>query len=245
LEWTQAIALLWSCLAAHLLNPAHRPNRLRPWGADLHDRWLLPSQLWGDLRAVLAELAAADLALEEQPFRELWEWRFPPMLQWQGGSDEDGERPSLELRPALEPWPLICDFPREGGFTSRFVDGSLRRFEVTANRAFRQNCWIALQGRPLELEPDPNSLLAVRYRLQRLYPCLHPGIAPDWPLRLLVGSAAGVEAYVLSATGERFLPVDLEPSDLRSPSATPAWEGRERPDAITLDLRLEALNLTS
>ena len=245
LEWTQAIALLWCCLAVHLLNPAHRPTRLRPWGADLHDRWLLPSQLWGDLRAVLAELAAADLALEEQPFRELWEWRFPAMLQWQSGSEEDGERPRLELRPALEPWPLICDFPREGGFTSRFVDGSLRRFEVTANRAFRQQCWLALQGRPLELEPDPNSLLAVRYRLQRLYPCLHPGIAPDWPLRLLVGSPAGVEAYVLSATGERFLPVDLEPSDPRAPSVRPAWGGRERPDAITLDLRLEALNLTS
>ena len=245
LEWTQAIALLWSCLAAHLLNPAHRPTRLRPWGDGLHDRCLLPSQLWADLTTVLAELAAEDLVLEERPFRELLDWRFAPLLNWQGGPELEGDRPCLELRPALEPWPLICDFPREGGFTSRFVDGSLRRFEVTANGAFRQHCWLALQGKKLALDPDPSSLLAVRYRLHRLYPCLHPGVAPDWPLRLVVGTPTGVEAYSLSATGERFLPVALEASDPRSPEDVMAWQGRERPDAITLDLRLEALGLTS
>ncbi|MEB3334240.1 MAG: transglutaminase family protein [Cyanobacteriota bacterium] len=245
LEWSQAIALLWSALAAHLLTPAHRPTRLRPWGDSLHDRWLLPSQLWSDLRNVLADLAAADLALEPELFQELWNWRFPPMLLWRGAPGADGERPRLELRPALEPWPLICDFPREGGFTSRFVDGSLRRFEVTANRAFRQHCWLALQGRPLALESDPSSLLAVRYRFHRLYPCLHPGITPHWPLRLVVGRGAEVEAYQLSATGERFLPVPLEPSDPVTSLGLAPWQGRERPDAVTLDLRLEALGLTS
>ncbi|MEB3157159.1 MAG: transglutaminase family protein [Cyanobacteriota bacterium] len=245
LEWSQAIALLWSGLAAHLLDPAHRPRRLRPWGDALHDRCLLPSQLWADLRAVLAELAAADLRLEEGPFRELWEWRFPPLLAWNGEPVDGGDRPSLELRPALEPWPLICDFPREGGFTSRFVDGSLRRFEITANSAFRAHGWLALQGRSLPLDPDPSTLLAVRYRFQRLYPCLHPGIAPDWPLRLIVGSPSGVNAYVLTATGERFLPVDLDASDPRSPEGLLPWRGRERPEAITLDLRLEGLGLVA
>lgn len=245
LEWSQAIALLWSALAVHLLDPARRPTRLRPWGDGLHDRCLLPSQLWADLRTVLAELAEADLPLEEGPFRELWDWRFAPLLVWEGDTLVEGERPRLEVRPALEPWPLICDFPREGGFTSRFVDGSLRRFEVTANRAFRQHGWLTLQGRPLPLDPDPSALLAVRYRLQRLYPCLHPGIAPDWPLRLVVGHSDGVQAYGLTAIGERFLPAALEPSDPRSPEGLIPWQGRERPDAITLDLRLEALGLTS
>ena len=244
-EWSQAIALLWSCLAAHLLNPAQRPTRLRPWGASLHDRCLLPSQLWADLEAVLKDLSAADLALEPQLFRELWNWRFPPLLEWEGAAGAAGETARLELRPALEPWPLICDFPREGGFTSRFVDGSLRRFEVMANGSFRQNCWLALQGRPLALDPDPAALLAVRYRLQQLYPCLHPGIAPHWPLRLLVGSPQGVEAFTLSPTAERFIRVGLEPSDPKSPAMLAPWQGRERPDAITLDLRLEGLGLTS
>ena len=246
LEWTQAIALLWSSLAVHLLTPDHRPGRLRDWGPALHDRWLLPSQLWADLERVLADLAGGGLVLDAGPFRELWEWRFPPLLTWEGAAEADGEVPRLELRPALEPWPLICDFPREGGFTSRFVDGSLRRFEVTANGAFRERCWLALQGRPLPLKADPSSLLAVRYRLQQLYPCLHPGIPPHSPLRLLVGSRAGVEAYALTANGERFQPVELNPSDGSTPEAAgPAWRGRETPHSVTLDLRLESLGLTS
>ncbi|MFN7678880.1 MAG: transglutaminase family protein, partial [Cyanobacteriota bacterium] len=128
LEWSQAIALLWSSLAAYLLNPAHRPQRLRPWGDSLHDRCLLPSQLWADLETVLADLAAADLVLEPGPFRDLWSWRFNPLLEWEGAPGPDGTLPRLELRPALEPWPLICDTPVEGGSTSRFIDASLRRF---------------------------------------------------------------------------------------------------------------------
>jgi uncharacterized protein (DUF2126 family) len=244
LEWTQAIALLWSSLAAHLLNPVHRPTRLRDWGPALHDRWLLPSQLWADLEAVLADLAGAGLALEAGPFREVWEWRFPPLLAWEGAAGADGEVPCLELRPALEPWPLICDFPREGGFTSRFVDGSLRRFEVMANAAFRQTCWLTLQGRPLPLDADPASLLAVRYRLQQLYPCLHPAIHPHWPLRLLVGGPGAEAAYELSGSGDRFLPVDFQASDPRDGSGE-RWFGKDHPTAVTLDLRLESLGLTS
>ena len=131
---------LWSALAAHLLEPAHRPAALRDWGAELHDRLLLPSQLWADLETVLADLAADGLVLEPEIYRCIWEWRFPPLLDW---SDGDAR---LVLRPAPEPWPLICDFPREGGFTSRFVDASLRRFEIEASPAFRRDWRLLLQG---------------------------------------------------------------------------------------------------
>jgi hypothetical protein len=37
----------------------------------------------------------------------------------------------------------------------------------------------------------------------------------------------------------------LEPSDPLEPSGLAPWQGRERPDTVTLDLRLEALGLTS
>ncbi|MFN7676991.1 MAG: hypothetical protein ACK5QW_00135, partial [Cyanobacteriota bacterium] len=120
-----------------------------------------------------------------------------------------------------------------------------RRSEQTANSAFRQRCWLRQQGRPLRLDPAPSSLLAVRYRLHRLYPCLHPGIAPDWPLRLVVGqSGGGVEAFALTATGERFLAAEIQPSDPLEPPSSPPWAGREHPDAVTLDLRLESLGFT-
>ncbi|MFM7268451.1 MAG: transglutaminase family protein, partial [Cyanobium sp.] len=228
-EWSAAVALLWSALAAHQLEPAHRPGRLRDWGEALHDRMLLPSALWADLEELLAMLAADGMALDPEPFRQLWEWRFPPLLQWQRGEA------TLELRPALEPWPLICDFPREGGFTSRFVDGSLRRFEVIANGAFRADWRLALNGRELPL-PGEGEPLAVRYRLQRLYPCLHPAIAPHWPLQLDLQGPEGAEVYVLNGEGTRF---EAAPGSSSEPHTGLAWSGRRRPGEVTIDLRLE------
>jgi len=227
-EWSSAVALLWSALAAHLLEPRHRPTDLREWDGELHDRQLLPSALWADLEAVLAELATDGLALDPTPFRQIWEWRFPPLLRWQDGDA------LLEVRPALEPWPLICDFPREGGFTSRFVDGSLRRFEIVANAAFQQQWRLGLSGRPLDLPAD-GSPLAVRYRLQRLYPCLHPAIAPHLPLVLsLHGDGAG-RSFQLNPEGTAFV---AETAAAAAQLEGQPWRGRRRSGDATIDLRL-------
>ncbi len=226
-QWSSAVALLWSALATHLLEPRHRPTSLREWGSELHDRMLLPSALWADLEAVLAELAADGLALDPAPFREIWDWRFPPLLHWQEGEAV------LEVRPALEPWPLICDFPREGGFTSRFVDGSLRRFEITTNAAFRREWRLGLAGRPLELPADGGAL-AVRYRLQRLYPCLHPAIAPHLPLVLSLHGSTKGQAFQLNEEGTAFV---AETEAAAEPQGQP-WRGRRRSDDATIDLRL-------
>jgi uncharacterized protein (DUF2126 family) len=227
--WSSAVALLWSSLAAHLLEPAHRPRALRDWGSELHDRMLLPSQLWADLEAILAELAAAGLPLDPTPYRQIWEWRFPPLLEWQQGED------TVVLRPAPEPWPLICDTPVQGGFTSRFIDGSLRRFEISVSDSFRQHGSLRLNGRPLPLGEAP---LAVRYRHLRLYPCLHPAIAPQLPLELEIITAAGCSRFQLEEQDLGFQPVEAESPPPATATAVP-WSGRQRPEDLTLDLRLD------
>jgi uncharacterized protein (DUF2126 family) len=66
-EWTNAIALLWTALAAYLLKPEYRPNSLRDWGSALHDRMLLPSQLWEDMEQILSLLEADGLKLDPAP----------------------------------------------------------------------------------------------------------------------------------------------------------------------------------
>jgi uncharacterized protein (DUF2126 family) len=233
-EWSSAIALLWTALAAHLLEPRHRPARLRPWGESLHDRMLLPSALWDDLEAVLAELEADGLGLDPTPFRHLWEWRFPPLLRWQDGDA------SLEIRGALEPWPLICDVPREGGFTSRFVDGSLRRFEIQASRGFRQRLQLRLNGRllPLPEAGGEGSPLAVRYRHQKLYPCLHPAIEPQLPLELSLEEAGRAVAHFrLEDTEEAFRPGAPTAEARIGEAAEPAWPAPPT-GTCTVDLRL-------
>jgi uncharacterized protein (DUF2126 family) len=240
MAWSSTIALLWTALAAHLLEPRHRPTQLHDWGSTLHDRQLLPSQLWADLEGILADLAADGLALDPVPFRAIWEWRFPPLLRWQGVAGSTDPAPVLELRPAPEPWPLICDTPVQGGFTSRFIDGSLRRFEVVANPSFRRDCQLLVNGRPLPLEPCGDGavqVLAVRFRFQRLYPCLHPAIAPHMPMDLVLRTPGGDVGYRLHPEGHRFEPCPV-PAPGPVPGA-PAWQGRQRPTDHTIDLRID------
>ncbi|MFS6826756.1 transglutaminase family protein [Cyanobium sp. ATX-6F1] len=84
-EWIGAIALLWSALAVHLLEPAHRPETMEPFGPRLHDALMLPSALLADLEAVLARLAADGLMLDPKTFRTIWDWQNPRLLAWEQG----------------------------------------------------------------------------------------------------------------------------------------------------------------
>jgi len=241
-QWASAVALLWRALAVHLLDPTSRPPALKPLGETLHDQWLLPSQLWLDLGLVLDELAQAGYPLERSIFQAIWEWRFPPLLGW---SDPADPTATLELRRALEPWPLLCDTPVEGGSTSRFVDSSLRRFEVLSTGSFRKRYGLVLNGRPLLL--DDHQPVAVRYRQEALYPCLHPCIPNHIPLDLrlidrdqdqtiaqwtLVNEAAGFERTSGEPSG-----LATNPTDPHTPKPSP-WRGAW-PGACTVDCRLD------
>ena len=235
-QWTSAVALLWRALAVHLLEPGHRPTALKPWGPALHDRQLLPSALWADLEAVLAELAAAGLPLDPAPFRAIWEWRFPVLLHWQQGEAE------LTIRQALEPWPLLCDTPVEGGSTSRFVDSSLRRFELITTEAFRRTYQLQLQGRavPLAVAGDPQPV-AVRYRQEALFPCLHPCLPVQVPLVLTLRRAEGDQAlqhWQLRSESGGFEALTGEPAPMdHGMNAGDALRAAAT-DGCTLDLRL-------
>ncbi len=242
--WTAAIALLWSALAAHLLDPVHRPSRMEPFAERLHDELLLPSALWDDLKQVLVLLALDGLPLEDESFRALWEWRFPRLLSW----EQDDAR--LEIRPALEPWPLLCDTPVEGGTTSRFVDSSLQRLELRANTAFLQRYRLWLNAREL---PLGDGWLGVRYRHSSLYPSLHPCIPPHLPLRLAIVPndatvgpvASSLACFRLEAGCDRFRSVEAEEfaAELADWVAAEGHAGagpwpRPQPGRRSLDLRL-------
>ena len=238
-RWTNAVALLFRALAVRQLNPEHRPNGLRTWGDDLHDRAMLPSALWADLEQVLADLAADGLPLDPEPLRAIWQWRFPALLQWQAGEAE------LCIRQALEPWPLLCDTPVEGGSTSRFVDSSLRRFELIANPAFRRSYTLAIQGRPLVWPRDPEQPIAVRFRQEALFPCLHPCLPVDVPLQLDVLAAESGEPVARWQLRDESSGFELltegaamakTPAPLAQGSATPLRGAGEH--CSTVDLRL-------
>jgi uncharacterized protein (DUF2126 family) len=189
-EWMSGVALLWTCLAAHLLE-ARVPEKLRRFGTRLHDEYLLPDRLWTDLEEVFSELENGGLAMNRRLYREIWNWRFPILLEWRKG----GAR--LTVRRALESWPLLCETPVEGGTTSRFVDTSMQRLEFCGDATFHERYRLFINGRPLALRQISTDrfLSGLRYRRTNLYPSMHPGIPTQLPLQLaLVDSESGLAA---------------------------------------------------
>ncbi|MEY3962861.1 MAG: hypothetical protein RLZZ106_116, partial [Cyanobacteriota bacterium] len=74
------------------------------------------------------------------------------------------------------------------------VDSSLRRFELIANASFREHYRLVLQGRPLPWPHQSEQPLAVRFRQEALFPCLHPCLPVDVPLQLELHHARGSAA---------------------------------------------------
>ncbi len=177
-EWMSAVALLWQAIALHTLEVPSPPT-LTPHGSRLQDHFFLPSALWQDLTKILDDLRRSGIDLPADVYRAIWEWRFPVLL--------DATLPAgrLEVRRACESWPLLCETPSEGGSTSRFVDTSIERLEITADRKLTRKCRFQVNGRELPLDSEHPSC-GLRYRRTALYPSLHPGVSPHLPLEVTI-----------------------------------------------------------
>jgi uncharacterized protein (DUF2126 family) len=229
-DWMSAVALLWRALAARLLlRPFRAP--LRDHGPRLHDFFFLPAGLWSDFEEVLRDLRASGFALPVEVFRSIADWRFPTMLSWRKAGAE------LSVRLAHEGWPLLCEQPLEGGSTSRFVDASIERLEISANRDFARRYRVEAQGRALELKPFPAGRFGagLRYRRSALYPSLHPGITPHMPLHLVVRKGVeAVEAFKLEASSAAFSRCAADEAPHGGKPCSP-----RDPGLITCDLRIK------
>lgn len=227
--WSSSIVLLWSALAAWLLENGCE-GQLRDHGRALHDRFFLPTVLWHDLEAVFADLRNGGFSIPAGPYRNIWEWRFPVVLDFRDGDAR------LTIRRAGEHWPTLIEAPPGGGTTSRFVDSSLRRLEFVADEAFAATWRIEVNGRPVLLCPlagSPTARIAgLRYRHSRLHPCLHPGIPPHLPLGVSLIGPDCERHYLLDDRGVRLEEVPGPPSGSVGVPCRPI-----HPDELTLDLR--------
>jgi uncharacterized protein (DUF2126 family)/transglutaminase-like putative cysteine protease len=176
-DWTGAVALLWRALLTYLLKQPFRQT-LKDFGFDLHDKYFLPTPLWADFTDVLSDLVQFGFGFDPAIFREIWEWRFPAML------DQD----DLTIRKALEGWPLLAETPTVGGNTSRFVDTSIERIELAAAGSFHQQYAVFVNGRelPFRFLSSKESIAGLRYRKSALYPSLHPQIGIHLPLSIVL-----------------------------------------------------------
>ena len=189
-ERATALACLLRSVAAMLAcDDFSQP--LVDWGRELHQRFALPFYLEQDLQAVLTTLAAAGLALDEpiqtvlrrESFRRLGQAALPGC--------------TLELRRALEFWPLLGDAasPEQGG-GSRLVDASTARVELRlraepGGAAGWRDWQIFAAGVALPMRHEQNTegefqVFSLRYRSFAPRWGLHPALGAQAPVPLLL-----------------------------------------------------------
>jgi len=170
--------LLLRALVARFWSMPYRPARLKRWGTELHDRFMLPWFVWQDFGDVIEELEDAGYPLRLEWFAPHFEFRFPRT------GDFAARGAQFELRTALEPWHVMGEEGAPGG-TARYVDSSLERLQVKATGLISERHVLTCNGRVVPLQPTGNTgehVAGVRYRAWQPWSALHPTIPVHAPL---------------------------------------------------------------
>jgi uncharacterized protein (DUF2126 family) len=170
--------LLLRSLIARFWQEPYSPPRLKRWGTELHDRFMLPHFVWEDMRDVVDELRAFGYPMELDWFAPHFEFRFPRIGEYVANNVR------IELRSALEPWHVLGEEGSAGG-TVRYVDSSVERLQVKVHGLVDDRHVLAVNGRRVPLAPTGRIgefVAGVRYRAWQPSNCLHPMIAPHAPL---------------------------------------------------------------
>jgi uncharacterized protein (DUF2126 family) len=242
--------LVRALIAAFWERPYTAP--LIRWGTRLHDEFMLPHFVWADFLDVLGELRGWGHAFKAEWFEPHFEFRFPV----HGTLNHQGIE--IELRHALEPWPVLGEEAAQGG-TTRFVDSSLERVQIRTRGLMPGRHFVTVAGRRLPLRATgikDEFVCGLRYRAWQPASALHPTIGVHTPLVFDLYDArhrravAGCTYHVMHPAGRnyetypvnhyeaearrlsRFEPYGHTPSNYWPPSETP---NPEYP--CTLDLR--------
>jgi len=231
------------------------PFQGRPihWGTVLHDRFMLPHYLAEDMRAVVSELKTAGYAFDFEWLAPFFEFRFPLCGAVSCGTV------ALELRHALEPWPVLGEAATSSG-TSRAVDASLDRLQVRLTGMDPGRHVLLCNGRRVPLHSTGVSgefVAGIRYRARMFPSVLHATIGVHTPLAFDVvdaggGSLGGCSYHSAAPSGQDYGPLPADETEaaarrrarfvsrgpfaikVRMPAVAP-----ERDAPFTLDLRYQ------
>ena len=170
--------LLMRALVSRFWQRPYRPERLKRWGTELHDRFMLPHFIWQDLGDVVEELNASGYPVQIDWFAPHLNFRFPRL------GDFSAMGVNVELRLALEPWHVMGEEGAVGG-TTRFVDSSVERIQLRATGLVGDRHGVTCNGRTIPLQPTGKVgefVGAVRYRAWNPPSALHPSIDVHAPL---------------------------------------------------------------
>jgi uncharacterized protein (DUF2126 family) len=171
-------ALVRGLLASFAREPYR--HALVRWGAELHDRFLLPYWMWRDFEDVLAHLSDHGSALPDDAFRPFVELRCPLV----GTLDVGGA--SVEIRNALEPWHVLGEEATATG-TARYVDSSMERLEIRTVGLDPERYVVAINKVALPMRAGAGRDVrvgGVRFRAWCPPHALHPHLGIHHPLHV-------------------------------------------------------------
>jgi uncharacterized protein (DUF2126 family) len=173
---------------------------------------MLPHYLAADMREIASELNAAGYAFEFAWLTPFFEFRFPLCGTVSCGAV------ALELRHALEPWPVLGEAATSSG-TSRAVDASMDRLQVRLSGMDLDRHVLLCNGHRVPLQPAASAgefVAGIRYRARTFPSMLHPTIGLHAPLLFDIVDArekrllGGCAYHVMDPGGK---PYDRFPAD--------------------------------
>ena len=207
-------ALLIRALIAVFWKRPYKAPLVR-WGTQLHDRFMLGHFVHEDMIEVLDFLRQNGFNFSPDWFIPFFDFRFPSVGQVQIGGV------TLELKNALEPWPVMGE-EQSGGGTSRGVDSSVERLEVLLKGAVPSQHVVTCNGYRLPLNPtrDGNIQVAgVRYKAWAPWSSLHPNLPVNTPLIFdvvdtrLERSLGGCRYHVMHPGGRNYETLPLNENE--------------------------------
>lgn len=245
--------LLIRALVARFWQQPYRPGRLRRWGTELHDRFLLPYFVQQDFADVLEELRALGYPFENDWFDVHRAFRFPFIGEFSVRGIH------VQLHHALEPWPVLGEEGSSVG-TVRYVDSSLERIQVLVMGLNDERHRLTVNGHTVPLQPTGvvgEAVAGVRFRAWQPSSCLHPTIGVHAPLTFdlvdtwMQRSLGGCQYHVAHPGGRNHerLPINAQEAEGRrqarffrmghsiGPVFAPDFQ-RDPDFPFTLDLRL-------
>lgn len=170
-------ALLIRGCIAHFWQEPYQGKLLR-WGTRLHDQFMLPHFIWEDFADVLRVLNKDNDHFQLSWFEPFLDFRFPHYGSVQIGSV------GLELRMALEPWPVMGE-DLQRGTVSRAVDSSVERLQIKVSGLVEGRQIVTCNGQAIPLNPTAENgvyVAGIRYKAWSQPTSLHPTIKVHAPL---------------------------------------------------------------